>query len=537
MLIVFHILLLRIAPGKTAQPKAGTGSVCWCVSARYRFRSSSSRPAVYRDRTKGGGTMKRVFTRSRSLLLAVALAVVAALCTVSTANAASSASQTVVPAAPSNLAAKAVSPTSVKLTWTNHAANQSGVVISRDGVKSVDVQGATASSYTWKGLSPGTKYWFYVASKIYGTPGDPGGYGNRQSSWVGPVYATTPKASAASSTQCNFVSSLRTCKSTDHTVAYYDSPTGDASHCTFVFHITWGDGGGTTKTVADPTPGHHLVAQHTYAASGIYTITVTPRVAAGTCTITNSVHIFTLLNPPPPAPKRAKTWPWAGYGLYPDSGHVTSVTATWRVPKVNCAKGSTARTAVWVGMWGTISNSWLPQIGTDSDCQFGYSAVFQLPSSGPDFLTWLSGLQYWSAHYATVKDFPVRAGDLITASVTYEGKTLIGQRKFKILIKNHSMGKEWSRNIKTPIPASLDQVAQGAGAMVEDNDPGGLAEFNPGSGHHKLNITGLNVTFDTNPAHWTAMPYRIALNGHYLVDPLSNLTSGDDFSVIWKAAK
>jgi hypothetical protein len=135
--------------------------------------------------------MKRIITRPRSLLLVVALTMVAALCTVSTANAASSASDSVVPAAPSNLAAKAVGTTSVQLTWTNNAGNQSGVVISLDGEQSVDLQGATVSSYTWNGLSPNTQYWFYVASKIYGTPGDPTGYGNTQSAWVGPVYATT----------------------------------------------------------------------------------------------------------------------------------------------------------------------------------------------------------------------------------------------------------------------------------------------------------------------------------------------------------
>jgi len=113
------------------------------------------------------------------------------MCSVSTANAASSASEGVIPAAPSNLTATAVGTTSVHLTWTNNASNQSGVVISRNGVESVDLQGATVSSYTWNGLSPGTKYWFYVASKIYGTPGDPTGSGNTQSAWVGPVYATT----------------------------------------------------------------------------------------------------------------------------------------------------------------------------------------------------------------------------------------------------------------------------------------------------------------------------------------------------------
>jgi len=96
-----------------------------------------------------------------------------------------------VPAAPSNLTATTIDTTSVQLTWTNNAANQSGVVISLDGVVSVDLQGATVSSYTWSGLSPGTEHAFWVASKIYGTPGDPTGYGNTQSAWVGPVYATT----------------------------------------------------------------------------------------------------------------------------------------------------------------------------------------------------------------------------------------------------------------------------------------------------------------------------------------------------------
>jgi hypothetical protein len=135
--------------------------------------------------------MKRLIAGQRSLLLVVAMTAAAALFTGSTANAASSVSEQVIPAAPSNLTAKAVGTTSIYLTWTNNAANQSGVVISLDGTESVDLQGATVSSYTWGGLSPGTKYWFYVASKIYGTPGDPTGAGNTQSAWVGPVYATT----------------------------------------------------------------------------------------------------------------------------------------------------------------------------------------------------------------------------------------------------------------------------------------------------------------------------------------------------------
>jgi len=131
--------------------------------------------------------MKKIMYRPVLMGLALAALLISALTATSyPAHAA------LVPAAPSNLTATAVSATSVQLTWTNNAGNQSGVVISRDGVVSADLQGATVSSYTWIGLSPGTKYWFYIASKIYGTPGDPTGFGNTQSAWVGPVYATTP---------------------------------------------------------------------------------------------------------------------------------------------------------------------------------------------------------------------------------------------------------------------------------------------------------------------------------------------------------
>jgi Peptidase A4 family len=352
--------------------------------------------------------------------------------------------------------------------------------------------------------------------------------------------SAAPHKSAASSAQCNFVLTLGTCESTDHTVAYYDTPTGDTSHCTFVFNITWGDGGSATRTLTDPTAGHHLIAEHTYAAPGVYTITVTPQVTAGTCTATSSGHTFTLLPAPPPTPKPVTDFPWAGYGLFPDSGHVTSVTATWRVPTVNCTKDSKARTAVWVGMWGTVKNSWLPQIGTDSDCGYRgtYLAVFQIPHS-PDagWLTTLSGIIYLGENGPSpILLFTIHAGDRISASVTYDGSVL-GFKKFKIWIKNQSTGQEWSHEIATLTPASLDEVAGGGGAIVEDKDGVGLAEFNPGKGHHRLDITGLHVTFDKNPARWTARPYRIALNGHYLTGSVSKLTSDGNFSVTWKAAK
>jgi Fibronectin type III domain len=106
---------------------------------------------------------------------------------------------TPVPAEPSGLTATAVDANDIALSWTNNSPNQSGVVISLNGQTSVNVQGASVSSYTWSGLSPGTQYSFYVASKIYGQPGNPSGNGNTQSPWDGPATATTPGSSPSPS--------------------------------------------------------------------------------------------------------------------------------------------------------------------------------------------------------------------------------------------------------------------------------------------------------------------------------------------------
>lgn len=353
-------------------------------------------------------------------------------------------------------------------------------------------------------------------------------------------------STAASNAPCNLKHTISKCQSTDPTVTvstYAYGGTGGIVDCTFVWDFSWGDGHSSPATLVNPHVGWRVTAQHTYAKPGVYTMTATGTAEGANCTLTPFVVTFTLL-PPSPAcvtprsnTKPTTDFPWAGYGLYPDCGvHVKSVTATWRVPKVNCPNnGGQTRAAVWVGMWGRVDNSWLPQIGTNSDCANGYMAVYQLPSNGAAWLTLLSGLQYGSAKYATVKNFSIHSNDLISASVTYDGKNFIGQQKFGIWIKDHNTGKVFSRSLSTPIPASLDQVAGAGGAMVED-DTGGLAEFNSRSGH-RLDISSLDVTFDANPAHWTAIPYRIALNGHYLTDKLSRLTSNGNFSATWKTTK
>src|SRR5204862_862530 len=70
------------------------------------------------------------------------------------------------PAAPSKLAAVAVSGSQVSLTWADNASNETGFKLYRsgDGVNWVwfAQTGPNATAYTWWGGSPGSTYFFYV---------------------------------------------------------------------------------------------------------------------------------------------------------------------------------------------------------------------------------------------------------------------------------------------------------------------------------------------------------------------------------------
>ena len=113
---------------------------------------------------------------------------------------------------------------------------------------------------------------------------------------------------AASNAPCDFQGD-QTCQSTDPTVTVSTDQTGDTSSCTFVWNIDWGDGQSTTDlVVTGPPSGWAVLASHTYAATGTYTISLTGEVADGACTLTPFSRTFTLLASPPPAPSPKIHW-------------------------------------------------------------------------------------------------------------------------------------------------------------------------------------------------------------------------------------
>jgi titin len=90
------------------------------------------------------------------------------------------------PAAPSGLAAGALSSSQISLSWTDNAGNEDGFQVERstDGnaFGPAGTAGANATGYTDTGLSVGTQYWYRVrAINAYG-----------QSAYSNVVTATTP---------------------------------------------------------------------------------------------------------------------------------------------------------------------------------------------------------------------------------------------------------------------------------------------------------------------------------------------------------
>ncbi|MEM3671405.1 MAG: G1 family glutamic endopeptidase [Thermoprotei archaeon] len=96
---------------------------------------------------------------------------------------------------------------------------------------------------------------------------------------------------------------------------------------------------------------------------------------------------------------------WAGYAVTSSAGSVTSVSGSWKVPTVSCAKKS-SYAAFWVGIDGFNDNT-VEQTGVLAQCSSGsatYSAWYEFYPASPV--------------YASSSD-AVKPGDIMSASVTY----------------------------------------------------------------------------------------------------------------------
>jgi hypothetical protein len=100
---------------------------------------------------------------------------------------------------------------------------------------------------------------------------------------------------------------------------------------------------------------------------------------------------------------------WSGYAVTSLPGAVTGVTGSWVVPAATCTGTLEKNTGAsfWVGIDGYTSAT-VEQTGTDADCSSG----------NPVYYAWY---EFFPAPGITISAITVQPGDVMNASVTYDG--------------------------------------------------------------------------------------------------------------------
>jgi hypothetical protein len=122
---------------------------------------------------------------------------------------------------------------------------------------------------------------------------------------------------------------------------------------------------------------------------------------------------------------------WSGYAVTGLEGSVSSVTGSWIVPSVNCegTNPTVGAASFWIGIDG-YTTATVEQTGTDSDCASGT----------PLYYAWY---EFFPDPGITITTIEVKPGDVISASVTYDGTeftaTITDQRTQQTFTKSKAV--------------------------------------------------------------------------------------------------
>lgn len=129
---------------------------------------------------------------------------------------------------------------------------------------------------------------------------------------------------------------------------------------------------------------------------------------------------------------------WAGYAI--TSNDVTSISASWTIPKIQCANtvgGNTVTQglSVWIGFDGLSTTGIPEQVGTISSCLNG----------SPSYLSWeedpTTGAGQANHSVIALRE-ELSAGDHITASITY-----LGNNRFQLKIADSDVSDSRTFNV------------------------------------------------------------------------------------------
>lgn len=211
---------------------------------------------------------------------------------------------------------------------------------------------------------------------------------------------------------------------------------------------------------------------------------------------------------------------WSGYAVTGSS--FTSANGSWIVPKAKCADTLEAYSAFWVGIDGYSSDT-VEQTGTMSLCLLTL----------PEYYAWY---EFYPAASVEVTSVPVSPGDVMSASVTYNGS------EFTITITNETTGKTYSASsaVAGAERSSAEWIAE-APSSISGILP--LANFGSASfGDDYTDVIDTNYASDssvTGPVSDFGSDVEkikmVSSAGKLEALPSALSTDGSSFKVAWKS--
>ena len=170
---------------------------------------------------------------------------------------------------------------------------------------------------------------------------------------------------------------------------------------------------------------------------------------------------------------------WAGYAI--TGSTFTYAHGSWHVPEVRCDTTPNFEAAFWVGIDG-FSDDTVEQTGITSFCH----------GTTPEYWAWY---EFYPAGPVNLTDFPIAPGQVIGASVTYNG-----DGSFTVGLHNHSTGQEFSQTVVVSGAqrSSVEWITEAPEAAPSG---GGLANFHVANyGDDYTGDSGTNYASDGGKA-------------------------------------
>jgi len=214
---------------------------------------------------------------------------------------------------------------------------------------------------------------------------------------------------------------------------------------------------------------------------------------------------------------------WAGYAVEtnlnsPQSGAVTDVKGSWKVPAVNCKSAPNAYSSFWIGIDG-YSSSTVEQIGTDSDCS----------SKKPRYYAWF---EMYPA-YPVNLNMKISPGDVMIAEVQY-----IGNNQFTLTITDTTTSSAFPTGQTFTITQSLANAQRSSAEWIAEAPSIGASITNLAN-FGTVYFTSSKATLNGHPGTISDSAWQkdgitmVATNGAIKAKPSVLSTYESAFSVSW----